>query len=115
MDPRWKKHVRDVFGADADALQRAHDAVRATVASPGWEVIQGMLRAERGIVDRKLDDPDRVLEHADYALKHGYRAGLNALEDVARVLIDYTAELVEDQRRRHEGVPGGSGSRREGS
>ena len=115
MDPRFKRHVRDRFGADADALSRAMEAVKATVASPGWELIQELLRTERGTVDSEVENPSKVLDHASYAMAHGYRAGLNASARAAQTLVEFAEVLIEDQRRRHEGVPAGTGAPREGS
>lgn len=107
-EPRYLKHIRSLPIGEVFA---AGEAVESLVDHPGWELVVGVLRAERSEIDRSLDGRDEPLERAQYALKHGRRSGLSGAEDVVDAIVHHYRVELARQQARHEGaagaVPGG--------
>lgn len=104
MEPRFSRHVREHFKR-VDELAEAAEAVEATMSSPGWQVIAALIDAERAETDRRMDNPFKVLEQAEYAAFHAYRAGLGAASDAALTLTSVAEARLAEESERHESAP----------
>lgn len=97
MESRFTTHVRKVFADRVDIATDAARAIRATLDTPGWRLIEQVVTAEVDDVDRRSEfHPDRVIDQAVYAARHGYRTGLLASREAADELVRY-ADLMEER------------------
>lgn len=88
-----------------DRLLRAAESARDMLVGPGWEAVVTLLGRKVEEIDRQLDGA--LLEtRADYAHRHGQRAGLLALESSVKALIERAESRLEEQRAKHEDTAG---------
>lgn len=85
-----------------DELAMAAEAVRATVASPGWVAIARVLEAEIATIDRDLDGSDEPMSQAEYALAHGRRYGLRGADEAAGAILRKAEFDLRRQKAKHE-------------
>jgi hypothetical protein len=104
-DPQLTRHLPTAL----DVLETESEWVQATVLSPGWQVLLGLLEREIETINRELDG--RLLEsRSHYAAKHGRLGGLRAVAQFAEALIDKADAKLAEQRAKHE-QPVGAGER----
>lgn len=94
-----------------DALIAAGELVQGVVSHPGWRHLQGVIDELVSRIDEELDGEREPLSQAQYAQRHGRRAGLRSVEEVALTVVRVAEKTLADQRAAHEGaaesVPGG--------
>lgn len=83
---------------DSDGLPSDLDAVRALVASRGWQLVTELLEQAHGDAVTRLlfahtGTEGRVLEQAEYARLLGFLAGLKQASVAADALIAYAERL----------------------
>lgn len=104
--PELTRHFKQLYPT-LETLESAAEHARALVTSPGWPVLLDLLGAEVATIDALLDS-GRVLEHAEYAAKHGRRGGLRAPAVVLHALIEHAESKLAEQRVKHERGAGSS-------
>lgn len=100
-DPKFTRHLKDAFPT-IESIAEANDAVAATVASPGWNLVLALLNAEIAEIDRQLDSGPLLESRAEYAHLHGRRGGLRGAKDAAHALMHRAETRLEEQRAKHE-------------
>lgn len=101
LTPRFTRHVPALYPS-LEELVAAGEQAQALTEHPGWTVLTRLLQAEIDTLDGELDD--RLLDtRADYAHRHGRRAGLLAPEQALKALIGRAVSRLEEQRAKHEG------------
>lgn len=87
-EPAFTRHVRDAWGKrdQLPQLIDAAEAVKQTMATPGWTHIQAMLHAEIATIDRVCDTARELSLH-DYAKAHGRRGALRGAEEAAKAIV----------------------------
>ncbi len=99
-DPAITNHVRKAFPKLSDLFD-AGEACVELMASPGWTVIQRVLKAEIADADVKLEAHE-PLSRAKYAQITGRRAGLRAASETAATIARLAHEAYEEQQAKHE-------------
>jgi hypothetical protein len=97
------RQLDDHFGS-FEHLLAAGEAARQLLDHPGWEAVQGFVKAE---IDSALTGLDRGGEppsQAEYARAHGRRAGLLYAQGVAEAIVARADQRYEEQQRKHEGA-----------
>jgi hypothetical protein len=107
-DPRLSRHLPDAL----DVLEVEAEWVQATVSTPGWEVLLGLVAREVEVLSRELEGQRPLDSRADYALRHGRLSGLRAFAEFAEGLISKADAKLAEQRAKHES-PVGAGERGE--
>jgi hypothetical protein len=102
-DPRGSRHFLDNFHS-LEEIGLAADAARSLVASPGWQILTGLVEAEIATIDRSLDSRTPLPSRADYAALGGRRGGLRAVPLMIEALIEHADAKFEEQRKKHEGA-----------
>jgi hypothetical protein len=87
-----------------DGLLAAGELTRGLVEHPGWRHLQGVVDELVARIDRDLDGEREPLSRAQYAQRHGRRAGLRAVEEAAQTLVRVAEDELEKQRHSHEGA-----------
>lgn len=102
--PRMTRHVKGRYDT-LNGLVAAGELVQGLIGHPGWGHLMGVIDAEIATIDRRLDDAiTEPLSQAEYAVAHGRRGGLRAIEDAAHAIVGVAADELERQRARHEGA-----------
>lgn len=94
-----------------EELTQAAEAVESLLASEGWRVISTLIDDEISTIENALDDGPPISQ-AEYAYAHGRKGGLKAGKVAANLLIARATAKLEEQRKKHETEPAGSGSER---
>ena len=100
-DPRLTRHVDRIY-PDLQDLFAAGEAVEDLLAHPGWLHITRLIEYETATVDFDLDGRAEPLSQAEYAMAHGRRGGLRAIEGASGAILSKYRSALEAQRRRHE-------------
>jgi hypothetical protein len=103
--PEMSRHLRGEYGS-LEELFRAGEAVQGLLEHPGWKHIMAVVDAEIATIDRELDSHREPLSQALYAMKHGRRGGLMAVEQAAQAILRRYEASLEEQRQRHESGAG---------
>lgn len=106
VDPQLTRHLPDAL----DVLEQEAEWVQATVVTPGWEVLLGLIEREIATINRELDSGRLLDSRAHYAAKHGRLGGLRAMAEYATALIGKADAKLAEQREKHES-PVGAGER----
>lgn len=97
MHSLLRTHVRDIYKGRVDIATDAAEAVRKTMETPGWKLVQEVLAAEVETIDRRTRfQYDDVETQAVYAARIGYRTGLVASQDAAEELCRVAADLERE-------------------
>lgn len=95
MESRFTSKARKLYADRVDIATDAARAVRATLDTPGWALIQQVLASEADETDRRSEfHPDKVQDQAVYAARIAYREGLLASREVAAELVRF-ADVME--------------------
>lgn len=90
-------NLTDATFPELEQLSRAAEALMLLTQHPGWEVLMGLLDAERAAELRRVGGRDVL--HTDYAYAHGRVGGLEAAQGIVEAVITRAAErLAEDER-----------------
>ncbi len=100
-DPALTRHVLPLW-PDLDALLVAADAVRDLQVHPGWTAVRQLIDAEVSAIDGSLDTGREPLTQAQYALQHGRRGGLLAIDRMCGAVTTTAEREFQRQRQKHE-------------
>lgn len=112
-DPKFLRHVTSRYSPTGHKprlteLMRDAGQVRETVGTDGWAVLQHLLGDELLSIDRELERPEVIANHAHVARLLGLRAGLNATARAAQTLLIHETKVREEQAKRHEVTASGA-------
>ncbi len=107
VEPKFRRHVRSAYEERIAELLEAAEAVQATMASPGWQVVMQLLDAESSAEMAKTG-----IELAEYARVHGYLAGLCAAKDAGATLVEHAEAELRKQRAASAGSAPAQGAGR---
>lgn len=101
--PEIANLVRERYDS-LDALIAAGELVQGVVQHPGWRHLQGVVDAMAARIDHELDGAREPLTQAQYAQRHGRRAGLRSVEEIALTIVRISEKTLAEQRARYEGA-----------
>lgn len=99
--PALSRHVEDVWPELAD-LFSAGEKVRQLTLHPGWDAVHELIRREVAAISDRLDNSITPLTQAEYALAHGRRGGLLALDSAAEAIVARAEKRHSEQATKHE-------------
>ena len=101
IDPRMDRHLKAIY-PEPHVLFDAGDAVQGLVQHPGWLHVTRLIEWEIATIDATLDEGNTPLSRAEYALLHGRRDGLRAMQRAADAIFDRAQREYRAQRATHE-------------
>jgi hypothetical protein len=99
--PVLTRHVDSLF-PDLEHLFQAGEDVAAVIVHPGWAAVKALVASEIDAINARLDAGHEPLEQAEYALAHGRRGGLLALQGAADAILERAERRRREQAERHE-------------
>jgi len=100
-DPRMTRHI-DRLWPEPQGLFEAGEIVQEFTSHPGWAVITRVLEEELAEIGSRLDHGSKPLEQAEYALAHGRRGGLLAMNEAAQAILVRFQQRMAEQRDLYE-------------
>ena len=107
VTPSAANAVRQAYRG-LEGLNAAADAVEAMMATPGWAIVQELMRSQEQAIGRKLRMGHEPLPQATYAMWHGRLDGIATIRDLPEALLKRRRDEMAKQKAKHEGEGAGS-------